>query len=123
MRAFHHTSRRTLGLFAALLFLLASCLPSSSRSQPAAHAAQEGRYYEQTGLTLAPQFLDFYDAHGGVPLFGYPVTPSRVEDGYLVQWTERQRLEYHPEHAGTKFEVLLGLLGTEQFQKTYGYTP
>jgi hypothetical protein len=118
LRAFHHTSRKTSGLFAALLFLLASCLPPSSPYSQQSHtayasAAQEGRYYEQTGLTLAPEFLAFYDAHGGVPLFGYPVTPARTENGYLVQWTERQRLEYHPEHAGTPYEVLLGLLGRE----------
>src|SRR5204863_10082845 len=38
--------------------------------------------------------------------------------GYLVQWTERERLEFHPEilHSaqdGTKAQVLLGLLGRE----------
>ncbi|HYP20966.1 MAG TPA: glycosyl hydrolase [Chloroflexia bacterium] len=121
MRAFHHTSRKTTGLFAALLFLLASCLTPASRHSPAAYAsaALEGRYYEQTGLTLAPEFLDYYDAQGGVLLFGYPVTPARLENGYLVQWTERQRLEHHPEHAGTPHEVLLGLLGREL---TAGYS-
>src|SRR5262249_46270310 len=36
-----------------------------------------------------------------------------MENGYLVQWTERQRLEYHPEYAGSDYEVLLGLLGRE----------
>ena len=36
-----------------------------------------------------------------------------MENGYLVQWTERQRLEFHPENAGTEYEVLLGLLGRE----------
>jgi hypothetical protein len=84
------------------------------------HAAgQEGRFYEATGFTLAPEFVTYYDAHGGVPLFGYPVTAARVEGGYLVQWTERQRLEHHPEHNGTPFEVLLGLLGREL---TAGYS-
>ncbi|HKP54214.1 MAG TPA: glycosyl hydrolase [Chloroflexia bacterium] len=78
----------------------------------------EGRYYPQTGKTLAGQFLDFYDRYGGVLQFGYPVTDARVEEvvggkSYLVQWTERQRLEYHPEYAGTQYEVLLGLLGRE----------
>ena len=57
--------------------------------------------------------MKFYDANGGVPQFGYPVTPARMEGGYLVQWTERQRLEYHPENEGTGFEVLLGPLGRE----------
>ena len=62
---------------------------------------------------LAPQFLFFYDTNGGVAQFGYPITDAREEKGYLVQWTERQRLEYHPENAGTEYEVLLGLLGRE----------
>ncbi len=75
--------------------------------------SDEGRYYEATGYTLAPQFIDFYDNHGGVPLFGYPVSEARMEGGYLVQWTERQRLEWHPEHKGSQYEVLLGLLGRE----------
>jgi len=40
-----------------------------------------------------------------------------------VQYFERNRLEYHPENQGTKFEYLLGLLGAEQFKQTYGYVP
>jgi uncharacterized protein YkwD len=32
---------------------------------------------------------------------------------YLTQWFERARFEYHPEQAGTPYEVLLGLLGAE----------
>lgn len=115
MRAFQQTSRRRMGLWIALLFVAASCLSPSPQYTPGAYASdtQEGRFYAETGLTLAPEFLDFYDAQGGVPQFGYPVTPARMESGYLVQWTERQRLEYHPEHAGTPYEVLLGLLGRE----------
>jgi hypothetical protein len=30
-----------------------------------------------------------------------------------VQYFERGRLEYHPENAGSPYEVLLGQLGTE----------
>ncbi|MEA2573505.1 MAG: hypothetical protein QOH93_803 [Chloroflexia bacterium] len=123
MRAFPLTSRRRTGLFAALLFVTASCLSPYSTAGQVAHAApavaQEGRYYEETGYSLAPEFVAYYDEYGGVPLFGYPVTPARIESGFLVQWTERQRLEYHPEHAGTRFEVLLGLLGREL---TTGYS-
>ncbi len=32
-----------------------------------------------------------------------------------MQYFERARFEYHPEYAGTPYEVLLGLLGREQF--------
>ncbi len=82
-------------------------------------AQTSGRLYSETGFTLASQFVPYYDAHGGISLFGYPISEARIEEdahgrpGYLVQWTERQRLEYHPENAGTPFEVLLGLLGRE----------
>jgi hypothetical protein len=32
---------------------------------------------------------------------------------YTVQYFERNRLEHHPERAGSTDEVMLGLLGTE----------
>ena len=32
---------------------------------------------------------------------------------YLTQHFERARFEYHPENAGTPYDVLLGLLGRE----------
>ena len=34
---------------------------------------------------------------------------------YLVQYFERARFEYHPEHANTPYVILLGLLGREQY--------
>ncbi|MCS7050576.1 MAG: hypothetical protein NZL87_03080, partial [Thermomicrobium sp.] len=33
-----------------------------------------------------------------------------------MQYFERARFEYHPEHRGTPYEVLLGLLGREYLQ-------
>jgi hypothetical protein len=87
--------------------------------------ASEGRYYPQTGHTLAGVFLDFFDAHGGVPVLGFPLSEARMENGFLVQWTERQRLEWHPENAGTDYEVQLGLLGRELTRGLQGsrFTP
>ncbi len=92
--------------------LLSPYPPLLPHSGPA-YAQTEGRLYKETGKTLAAQFLPFYDKSGGLAVLGYPVTEARPENGYLVQWTERQRLEYHPEHRGTPYEVLLGLLGHE----------
>jgi len=66
-----------------------------------------------TGFEVAPVFKAFYDRYGGLPTFGYPISPPFHENGYLVQYFERQRFEHHPEHAGTEYEVLLGLLGRE----------
>ena len=56
---------------------------------------------------------------GGAAVFGYPISEPFEEvsktDGqrYLVQYFERNRMEYHPELAGTAFEILLGHLGRE----------
>jgi hypothetical protein len=97
-------------MICATLLMLSLALPQPF---PKALAQTDGRFYAETGYTLAAQFVDFFDSHGGVPVFGYPVSEARQENGYLVQWTERQRLEWHPENAGTDYEVLLGLLGRE----------
>ncbi|HEX8597439.1 MAG TPA: hypothetical protein VF952_02890 [Chloroflexia bacterium] len=91
--------------------------------------APGSRYFSQTGHNISPPFLTLWESRGGLPVFGLPRSEAFEEkssiDGktYLVQYFERNRLEYHPENQGTEFEVLLGLLGLEQFVKTYGYRP
>jgi hypothetical protein len=91
--------------------------------------AAGSRYFAQTGHNIAPPFLAMWESRGGLPVFGLPRSEAFEEksaiDGktYLVQYFERNRLEYHPENRGTEFEFLLGLLGLEQFEKTYGYRP
>ncbi|NJN15009.1 MAG: hypothetical protein HC822_01200 [Oscillochloris sp.] len=81
-----------------------------------------GRYFPETGHTLAPEFLNYWQRNGGLPIYGYPISEPFYEvnaaDGqrYLVQYFERNRFEYHPEYAGTPYEVLLGLLGNEYLQ-------
>jgi hypothetical protein len=71
-----------------------------------------------TGLRVSNRFRDFWQAHGGLPAFGYPITGERQEfsptDGkpYVVQWFERTRFEWHPENAAP-FNVLLGLMGRQ----------
>ena len=105
---------RTRFIVFCLLVLLAPGFAGVPSASPAAgQALNEGRAYPETGVTLAGEFIHFYDENGGLAQFGYPISEARTERGYLVQWTERQRLEYHPENAGTPFEVLLGLLGRE----------
>ncbi|HEU5090228.1 MAG TPA: hypothetical protein VFT99_22390, partial [Roseiflexaceae bacterium] len=89
-------------------------------------------YFEQTGQAIAPEFWEYWSAHGlefdgqngksfaeSLALFGLPLSPAAMEqsptDGatYLTQHFERARFEYHPENAGTPYVVLLGLLGRE----------
>ncbi|MDQ2807923.1 MAG: hypothetical protein M3Z04_13600 [Chloroflexota bacterium] len=88
--------------------LLLAWLPA-----PHAVATDAPRYYAATGHTLAGQFTAFYDRYGGLAVFGYPLDEAHSEGGYLVQYTERERLEYHPENAGGPYAVLLGRLGAD----------
>jgi len=82
-------------------------------------------YFSETGHTLRGRFLDYWQRYGGLEQFGYPVTeeyttPIGNEGGTVVQYFERARFEYHPENAGTRYEVLLGLLGNEVAQVRRG---
>jgi hypothetical protein len=76
-------------------------------------------YFPETGHTLGGAFRDYWNRNGGVPVFGYALTEEFTQRapesayGYTVQYFERQRFEYHPENAGTPYEVLLGRLGAE----------
>lgn len=69
--------------------------------------------FGETRHSLAYGFKDYWDKNGGLWQFGFPISEEFVEDGYTVQYFERARFEYHPEHAGTQFEILLGLLGND----------
>ncbi|HYP21151.1 MAG TPA: DUF5107 domain-containing protein, partial [Chloroflexia bacterium] len=98
----------------AIALLLATGLGIAAPTRPpaTAHAQAQGRFYPQTGKTLAPEFLPFYDGKGGVPIFGYPLTEPETEGGVKVQYLERARIEYHPQNRNTPYEVQLGLLGS-----------
>ena len=75
--------------------------------------------FPQTGHTVRGIFKRTWETRGGLELFGYPKTSQFYERNeatgkyYLVQYFERVRMEYHPELAGTPYEVQFGLLGTE----------
>jgi hypothetical protein len=71
-------------------------------------------YFEPTGHLIASPFRNFWVNRGGLLTFGYPISGIiETDDGLLVQYFERVRLEYHPSNAGTEYEILLGFLGEE----------
>jgi hypothetical protein len=82
-----------------------------------------GQFFAKTGHTIEDQFLAYWEAHGGLDLYGYPISEPFPEvnpaDGktYTVQYFERNRFELHPENAGSPYEVLLGLLGNDLLQQ------
>ena len=53
------------------------------------------RYYSETGHTISYDFLEYFDAHGGVDVFGYPITELIIEDGRMMQYFQRARFEWN----------------------------
>jgi hypothetical protein len=98
---------------------------SDASFQPAAPAAG-ATFLAATRHNLSGPIGNYWAQAGGLPIFGYPLSEAFTEtsptDGkpYLVQYFERARLEYHPEHAGTAAEIQLGLLGVQAYQARYG---
>jgi uncharacterized protein YkwD len=65
---------------------------------------------------LQGRFAQYWNDNGGLPVFGYPITPTfdviTSSQVVLTQVVERNRLEYHPEHS-PPFDILLGRLGVD----------
>ncbi len=68
-------------------------------------------YFAATGHYLSYGFKSYWENNGGLAVYGYPISEETSENGRVVQYFERARFEYWPEHKGTPYEVQLGLLG------------
>src|SRR5262249_453406 len=68
-------------------------------------------FFPQTGHNLRGRFLAYWQAHGGLAIYGYPLSEEFQEGGYTVQYFERNRFEYHPEEAGSPHQGVPGRLG------------
>ena len=107
-----------LGISAVLAVLAAAPPVSAAGSQ----------FFPQTGHAISGPFMAYWQAHGGLPIFGYPISDAQNDvdpisgKTVLVQWFERARFELHPEFAGTPYEVELGLLGNQLAQGRPGQT-
>lgn len=96
----------------------------STNTFTSGHAQGQRQTFPQTGKTLSSGFLDYWNKHGGLAQFGYPISNEMAEmsemDGktYAVQYFERAVFEYHPENSPPN-DVLLSLLGVFQYQDKY----
>lgn len=101
-----------LGLLGDLLGYRASPIPADQ--------AQRGnpfrRYFPETGHVVSFAFLTFYDENGGLDIFGYPISEPQVENGRIVQYFQRARMEWHPERQRDD-RVALGALGIRYIQR------
>jgi len=88
---------------------------------PVAHTddTADKRFFPEVGHTLSGAFKTYWDAHGGLPIYGLPLCEPFEEKSatdsltWLVQYFERNRFEYHPD---TK-EIVFGLLGNEALRR------
>ena len=79
------------------LSLLPTDMVAAAPSVPSAPPPPGARHFPETGHSLAGAFLRAWERQGGLPRFGFPLTPPLQDDGgKTVQWTERARLEYDP---------------------------
>lgn len=52
------------------------------------------RYFSETGHAVREPFLTFFDTHGGIGTFGFPLTEAYTDrDGTLAQTFQRARLQ------------------------------
>ena len=76
-------------------------------------------FFAQTGHTLSYGFRDFWRTHGGLAVFGFPISEEFQEQNqnagqlYIVLYFERSRFEYHPksgrQHEAVQVRLHLGL--------------
>jgi len=85
----------------------------SATTLPAASAQSDLRYFTETSHYLRGAFRYFWETHGGLANFGFPITEEyiRKSDGKLVQYFERARFELRVE--GNQAIVDLGRAGVE----------
>lgn len=69
-------------------------------------------YFDQTQHTLGGTFYQFWQANGGIDIFGYPISEEMQEQGAIVQYFERARFEL-----AAQGRVRLGRVGAELFDK------
>ncbi|HOU12167.1 MAG TPA: hypothetical protein PKZ84_03560 [Anaerolineae bacterium] len=74
-------------------------------------------YFPETGHTVSYAFLDFFKTNGGVDIFGYPITEMHFEEGQIVQYFQRLKMQWQPNDPATT--VVIGNLG-EVYISIYG---
>jgi hypothetical protein len=104
------------GLFATQVQLVT---PPAAMDPETASSAPGSLYFPVTRHNLATPFSGYWQDNGALPQFGYPLSArfdelnADTQARYPTQYLERQRFEWHSEHAGSAYEVLLGRLGAE----------
>src|SRR3954464_4562931 len=102
-------------LLAAVLLLPPALLPATAAAiPPRLHC------FPETGQCIGGPFLDYWDQHGGLAVFGIPLNtegPEQSAEGrFDTQWFERERFEAHYGNPAP-YHILLGRLGDELLRR------
>lgn len=86
-------------------------------------ATVDGRWFPETQHYIGGGFWQYWQANGGLMIFGYPLTdeieepdPKAPGGRRVVQYFERAVFEYHPEN-DPPYRVLLRRLGAEALER------
>lgn len=109
----YHPDLAGTGMAIQLTRLGANLVPQEQTARIEAAESKGRIYFQETGHTLEGQFLQYWQEKGGLEAFGYPLTEPMWDGGLQVQWFERTRMEYHPDQAGTGWDVQLTRLGEQ----------
>jgi len=90
-------------------------LPFQAVEPPTADALTKEKinYYKETKHSLRGNFLNYWQNNGGAATIGLPISEPFNEDGRLVQYFEKQRLEYYPDLVTNGYPVLGSLLARD----------
>ncbi|NJP05205.1 MAG: N-acetylmuramoyl-L-alanine amidase [Chloroflexaceae bacterium] len=103
-----------------LLLIALFCSFLALHTHTTTQAQENQRCFPETGWCIEGDILAFWQTHGGLPVFGLPITPQRTEsvngEEHEVQWFERNRLELHPENE-PPYDVLIGRIGVERLEQ------
>ena len=112
--------RRTHSILA--IVLMAAVLATGLGAKAPQTLEPECEYWNPTGHFVCGEFLDFFNARGGLEVFGYPLTEAFADATHgdlTVQYFQRARMEWHPQNP-VPYTVVLGLLADEL---GYTYSP
>ncbi len=112
----HHRLLTVAIVTGLIMAMLTSIVPPAVAQQNQTDSCQ---FIDLTGRYLCEPFHEFWESNGGTAVIGFPISdrfktlPAESGQPVTTQFFERQRLEHHPDNAGTGYEVLLGQVGVE----------
>ena len=98
------------GLLLGVVLLAVAPVGLLAQSQPE-------QYFPETGHTVRGEFLDYFNAHDGLRVFGFPITEEFPLNGRTVQYFQKVRMDLFPDKPVGQ-RVQLGALGEELGKST-----